>query len=252
MLKLKEQLAGMGLAVDKKDFSAMILSSLPEMYRPLITSILTTARILRNQLSSTDIIAHVTDEADNRTLSAQSRNESAMISKATVQEKRAERHCKYKCTNPNCTTKTGHTTEQCYAPGGGREGQWPKSKGKQKESQPKLQTTAPAPTNQIAANVVTNATASNDNKIYAFTVSAQSVDQAHRASHHEVQDAIIDCGATDYFCPDRSKFQSYPIIDPVPINAAKGDTMYAYGKGNMASTLISASQMDKAGYLLLI
>ncbi|EGO30678.1 hypothetical protein SERLADRAFT_375890 [Serpula lacrymans var. lacrymans S7.9] len=65
MIKLRAELAGIGASVDNWDFSAMILSSLLESYCPILTSMITAARISWNTLSPKDIIGHLIDEADH-------------------------------------------------------------------------------------------------------------------------------------------------------------------------------------------
>lgn len=45
MLQLHKSLTGMGASIDKKDFYAIILGSLPELYRPILSSINAVAKI---------------------------------------------------------------------------------------------------------------------------------------------------------------------------------------------------------------
>lgn len=52
MLRLRELLAGMGAGILDTDFHAMILGSLPESYRPLLSSINAASKITKTPLSS--------------------------------------------------------------------------------------------------------------------------------------------------------------------------------------------------------
>lgn len=51
MLRLRESLAGMGAGILDPDFHAMILGSLPESYRPLLSAINAAAKITKTPLS---------------------------------------------------------------------------------------------------------------------------------------------------------------------------------------------------------
>ncbi|PFH45029.1 hypothetical protein AMATHDRAFT_121969, partial [Amanita thiersii Skay4041] len=48
---------------------------------------------------------------------------------------------------------------------------------------------------------------------------------------------IIDCGATQHFSPRHENFINFTEINPIPIKAANGKTMYATGHGDMKAFL---------------
>src|SRR6266436_5809624 len=56
IFRLRESLAGMGAVIDDKDFYAIILGSLPESYRPLLSSINAAARISQKPLSPYELV----------------------------------------------------------------------------------------------------------------------------------------------------------------------------------------------------
>ena len=67
-LRLHESLAGMGASIDDRDFYAIILGSLPESYRPLLSSINAAAKIASKPLTPYELINVVTEEYEHRQL----------------------------------------------------------------------------------------------------------------------------------------------------------------------------------------
>ncbi|KAI0758556.1 hypothetical protein BD413DRAFT_461634, partial [Trametes elegans] len=64
LVRLREELAGMGSPLPNTEFSAAIFQSLPESYGTLLTTLSTTARMTGNLLSPSDIIFAVSEEFD--------------------------------------------------------------------------------------------------------------------------------------------------------------------------------------------
>lgn len=56
--------------------------------------------------------------------------------------------------------------------------------------------------------------------------------KANSASH-ENSEVIIDCGASNHFCPDQSKFVTYHWIPPEQIEVADGRSFSVLGKGDV-------------------
>ncbi|KAF8239288.1 hypothetical protein L208DRAFT_1237991, partial [Tricholoma matsutake] len=50
---------------------------------------------------------------------------------------------------------------------------------------------------------------------------------------HKASEVIIDCGASNHFCPDQSKFKTYKTVPPEPIKVADGRSFSALGKGDI-------------------
>jgi hypothetical protein len=65
MLRLCKSLAGMGTAIEDRDFYAMILASLPKSYHPLLSSINTVAKITATPLSPYELINIITEEYEH-------------------------------------------------------------------------------------------------------------------------------------------------------------------------------------------
>ena len=114
--------------------------------------------------------------------------------------------------------KKGHKKADCWAKGGGKEGQGPKQKkGKGKKSE-----------------MATVAAVDNDNKeLFAFTCTS---DFANVAKALQVPKSwlgmCIDSGASRVYSPDSSKFANYKLIDH-SITMADGRQLKAVGMGDL-------------------
>src|SRR5882762_9820424 len=66
LMTMREQLAGMGAAIDERDFYAIVLGSLPESYRPLLSAISATAHITQKTLTTYELVNVITEEYEHR------------------------------------------------------------------------------------------------------------------------------------------------------------------------------------------
>jgi hypothetical protein len=148
-----------------------------------------------------------------------------------------------KCTN--CKLK-GHTSENCYAKGGGKEHQAPdwwkqKQEAKGKEAMKKE-----------SVNSAAESSSKRENHAYITISPLKTASQDDRSStalvvtsghNHEAfgvsasTDLIIDCGASSHFSPDKSKFVNFEVISPEPIRATDGHTFSVTGHGDLIVTL---------------
>ena len=181
------------------------------------------------------------------------------------------------CTNtPNCGRR-GHTKDQCWEKGGGKEGQapdWWKKIAKDKKPSANSAETEVKEKDEPDDYAMLATIILNDEAALICTSYFRS--EAHSVSN--ISGIIIDSGASRHFSPDRSKFLNYKeFINQEPIRAADGRTFHALGKGDikinlpngnqkptlitlkevyyspiMAFTLISVSCIDRAGFSLLI
>jgi len=145
-----------------------------------------------------------------------------------AQAKRRSEKKNVKCSN---CKRNGHKMEDCFMKGGGKEGQAP---GK--------------------ANAASIDDTDNDDISLAVTYCPTEPLEA-LAVHPTNQSAIIDCGATRHFTPNRSDLVNFISIEPKPIKAANGHILKATGKGDLkvilpefAFTLISVGTLDKKGF----
>ena len=287
MTEIRERLAEMNAPISDESFVSYLRTSLSlaPSFRNLFTTLSTTARQTGKKLTASDVIWHLTEEATSVEIedNINKLNAAMMASTSKPKEEKGKGKSKSKsskdeiiCTNtPNCGRK-GHTKDQCWEKGGGKEGQapdWWKKKTKGKTS----------------ANVAENKSAEKDepedfamlastfpDDDTALTCTSDFQFEAHAASNQ--CGIIIDSGASRHFSPNHSKFLNYQeFINHEPIRAADGRTFHALGKGDiqimlpngnhkstritlkevyyspiMAFTLISVSCVDRAGFSLLI
>jgi len=149
----------------------------------------------------------------------------------------------------NCS-HVGHTKDDCWRKGGGKEGQGPHQK----------------------KNKSASAAAATDD--YAFLTSTLSDSATVAAVPIKKCGAIVDSGASSHFCPDRNRFTVFTLIPLKPVKIANGQSIFATGKGDMvielpkgnecsnitlkdtlyvpdiALTLISTTHIVKAGFAI--
>lgn len=220
-------------------------------------------------LSVHDLITFIYEEADNKSAEKnvdEAKESSAMaVNKERNKGKGSKSKSDKDCTN---CKKKGHTKEQCFAKGGGKESEapdwWKKKFGKDKSKG-----TAANATKEDEEEFAFLAYTEN----FALVVTSDFKKEALTAgiNHHGT---IIDCGASNHFSPERQKFLNYQELSPIPIKAADGRTFHALGKGDlkvllpmgdntkpttitlknvyyspqMAFNLISVTRMTKSGF----
>lgn len=185
---------------------------------------------------------------------------------------------KFKGKCNNCK-KEGHKAEDCYGPGGVKEGQAPwQLKKKQQEEKEKKSNSANVAnkgeaTESVALCAYTPSEHDNNPHVALACTSTFQEEAEALAAIGGTYSTIIDCGANHHYSPDREKFKDFVEIAPEPIWTANGSICYATGKGNletvlpmgkdqpptkvtltntyyskdMAFTLVSVSHLDKKG-----
>jgi len=131
----------------------------------------------------------------------------------------------------NCG-KPGHVVEDCWAEGGGKEGQGPRQKKSLKKVEKK--------TEESAAVAV-------EEELFAFTCTSDFNDVAESLQvPKSKRGAVVDSGASSHFCPDRTKFVTFCPIEEQPIKTADGRTLKAIGMGDVHIELPNGSHRTKA------
>jgi hypothetical protein len=139
-MKMRQELTGTGASLTKDDFTTIVVSSLPVSYNPVMSSLYTSASMSKQQVSIEDINRVIEEEYTRHQIQTGSAipQASALVvhskggrggnkgSTSNKDQKKRERPC---CTNPKCW-KLSHRIKDCWAEGGGKEGQGPKPRDK--------------------------------------------------------------------------------------------------------------------------
>ncbi|KAG6860197.1 hypothetical protein C0993_003124, partial [Termitomyces sp. T159_Od127] len=149
MVVIKERLAEIGCPLSDVSFVSYIRTSLSlaPTYKPLFTTLATSARTSGKSVSSQDLIWHLNEEANSAAIETNiNRQHEAMVAahteargntKSSKEKGKSKSKGKDKRHCDNCD-KNGHTKDQCFEDGGGMAGKAPdwwlkKHKGKGKD-----------------------------------------------------------------------------------------------------------------------
>jgi len=212
--RLHELLAGMGVSIPDDDFTTIIMGSLLESYRPILSPMSAAARIAKTPLTPYDLISFVLEEYEHCQLTVtQTSKKGGNAALSTDSSCRNTPKAKGPTPDVVCynCNKKGHFKSDCWGPGGGKEGQALKRNSQSRGKSPKQ-------TASVAAVPETQ-------KDFAFA-STDAKPVGKRC-------AIIDSGATSHFCPDRSKFVTFSEIEPQDVCTAGGTCISAIGRGDV-------------------
>ena len=141
---MREELAAMGATPPDDDFYSIIMSSMPPSYNAYISAVNGTASVLGTTLSPDDLMQTLTEEADRRTTNTKKTNQRkeenvAFYGNDSTTSRSGSSNWKrgrggksgrnIECYN---CKKRGHISADCWAKGGGKEGEGPRGKGKEK------------------------------------------------------------------------------------------------------------------------
>ena len=138
---MREDLAAMGHAPADDDFYAIIISSLPASYDPYISALNATSSVMGKYMSSDDLLLSVTEEYDRRVLGRggkKEENAAFTASESGGSRGAGKQFSGSKCFNCN---RRGHKKADCWAKGGGKEGQGLKRQPKESSSDGKAKET---------------------------------------------------------------------------------------------------------------
>ena len=254
MANLREQLAAMGTTIPDEEYTSVLLSSIPRSYDGNTSAMSTTVALTNARLTSSTVVKLLTDEYDRRTLRAGKKdgNDEALTADASKKKKTSKKDVE--CFN---CKKRGHMKADCWAPGGGKEGQGPKKKGQDgaaSAEQPEQ--------SEIEAWATIEETPSVEEELDEIVFSVKTRTECE----------LYDSGASCHMSPFRHKFTSYRSITPRPIMAANKRMFFARGIGDLqirvpngkfstavtlrdtlyapeiALTVVSVSRITKAGF----
>jgi hypothetical protein len=173
------------------------------------------------------VIWHLTKEVASAEIEDNINKSNAAMLKARGGKRNSKDKSKLKsskddilCTNTNCG-RHGHTKDQCWQKGGGKEGQAPdwwlkRTKGKQASASIAEST----PTSDKTENYAMLTYHVPDDPT-ALVCTSDFRSKAHASSTHT--GTILDSSASHHFSPNHSHFLNYEeLISPEPIRAADG------------------------------
>ena len=248
---IREDLVMLSHKIDDKDFAIMLSTSLPASYESFVGSLHGST----SKISPSQFITRTLEEFDRRALAASKRSGDKAKDLALVVHDKKDDKKRVECFN---CKKKGHRKADCWAKGGGKEGEGPKSKKKGKESAK----TAMDDKDGVwmayledEENLESNAS-SVERRFDPFTFALghsldydplalnHCVDVASRAcdasdstatatesSTPEIQ--LYDSGASRHMSSYRDNFTNYQVIEPRSIRAADDHTFKAVGMGDM-------------------
>ncbi|TFY75033.1 hypothetical protein EWM64_g8978, partial [Hericium alpestre] len=215
LLRMKEELSGMGMTLEDADFSAIIMSSLPSSYNPALSSLISAVRMAKKEIEPQMLIAHITEEFDRQNIQARLEHTSDRTALLTSD---AQKHAHGSCRKsnkdgPTCTNcgHGPHTVANCWAKGGGKEGQGLRWNGKRDDGKDQGN----------SANVA--AALSTDFAMAALVANPINTDLIR----------CLDTGASHHYSPFRSEFINFRQISPKVIVAADKRVFYATGQGDV-------------------
>ena len=141
-------MASLGTTLGESDFSAIILGLLPKSYDQFLSAVTATASVLKKELNPEDLIQAVIDKHDRQFTRPSNQKEksgdtvfyTSTGNSSNNQSKGGKRTNRdIECFNCH---KKGHKKINCWAKGGGKEGQGPKSKPKKEELKKETANTA--------------------------------------------------------------------------------------------------------------
>jgi hypothetical protein len=144
--RLHKIMAGMGVIVDDADYAAIVMGLLPDSYHLIISALEAAAGYSSKIVTAQELTTAVTMEYEHRLLcnpqsARKGGNAMLQVGHSTCQGQGAMKDSI--CFNYN---RTGHFKMECWAKGGGKEGQRPTGQGQRNGGKPAANTAAAAPT----------------------------------------------------------------------------------------------------------
>jgi hypothetical protein len=245
MLQHHENLLKMGSEISDTRLNTMIMSSLPESYRPTLQTITAAARASTltggssRKMKPSDLIAFLIEAAqhlvinDERTKSSETALAAHGKKAGKSKSKGGKGKEKAKGADSDITCYNcggvGHKKPDCWSKGGGKEGQGPRQQKKKSGKSDKADETT------VVAN-------EKDDALFAFTCTSDYKDVVNAIQVPQSRlGGCIDSGASRDYSPDREQFSNYRSIDR-DITTANGRLVKAIGMGDLHIYLPNGSK----------
>ena len=121
---MREQLAAMGKMIPDQEYAGILMGSLPSSYESVLHLISSSAYIHQSAITTEIVLKLVIDAFERRQRDNNSKAQDEAFA-AQNQKKRAGKKREVECFNCH---KKGHMKADCWAKGGGKEGQGPKKR----------------------------------------------------------------------------------------------------------------------------
>jgi len=263
LCNLQEQLARMGKLISDKDYTDILLASLPPSYDSSCSSISNSAHLGSQVLTADVFEGLILDEFTRCELKKPS--SSSKDEAFGADTPRSKKQCS------NCN-KHGHVKANCWAKGGGKEGQGPRRNKDKDKSKDTLATAEEVPLDAWATIEEIEDSADKD---WVETAAAAGSTLAQPGRTHRTTTELYDSGALWHMSPFCERFLNYKAIKPHAILAANKQAFYAVGTGDlrievpngksstpillkdilhapeMGLTIVSINQITKAGYSVI-
>ncbi|CAM6086645.1 unnamed protein product [Calypogeia fissa] len=198
--------------ISDREFALLLITSLPDSWDVFITSFFGHKADSKSLITSSELIEILIQE-DRRRNERSSNNEVAHATQHRKQQPQfSKKSSGTKC--GNCS-KGGHSKEDCWSKGGGKEGQGPRQKDKTTKSKPE-----------------------SINQVNNLPDMAYQTHQANLA--FQKNDWIADSGASCHIATDKSMFQTFEEHSTTISGFSEGMSISSLGTG----TVILNSHVD--------
>ena len=120
---LHEQLATMGTTIPDSEYMSILLGSIPSSYKTMTSAMSTVAKLGNTTLTPAIVISLILDKYNQHILKKLQEGQDKVLGASAGKGKQVKKDVK--CFN---CKKCGHMKANCWAKGGGKEGQGPKKK----------------------------------------------------------------------------------------------------------------------------
>jgi gag-polypeptide of LTR copia-type len=223
--EMRENLESLGSPLSDLDYAYTLLRSLPPSYKSTMHALNASADFTKSLIMPSNVIRLTLDEYDSRNENKPKEDADEAFATSQQKQKGKDKKKKHDIECHNCK-KRGHVKAECWAKGGGKEGQGPKKTGNNSSA---------AGTTSANASGATTVAAEGD--IEAWAVIEEMLEESVVAAsvpRTVPQDAeLYDSGATNHMSPFREKFTTYREIPPRAIIAADKRVFYTVGIGDL-------------------
>ena len=256
---LREQLAAMGTTIPDSEYASILLGSIPSTYEAMTSAMSTAAKLGNTTLTPSIVTSLILDEYDRRVLKKPQDGQDEALSASTGKGKRPKKDIE--CFN---CKKRGHMKADCWAKGGGKEGQGPKKKAQdgaataEQQQDPDIgawvtiedtpddaasqsswsdmgETLVDKPTSLSNWSEMMEALTDGESAwaVIEEVLDKEETDQSNFANSARTEGELYDSGASCHMSPFRHQFVSIRPIAPRPIMAADKRRFFATGMGDL-------------------